>query len=150
MQCNLLLLMTAVAKLFGSLFNEMGRKCVVDCVVGVGVGVCVVIKVFELFLVVSVVVVDVAVARLRDERWPLVLYLREPLLLALVSLLVCDKLDESDDDDVFFLKFDEPVDDEDDNDDGDDADDVNDAADEFAPDKLDFEPFCCFFFGRYL
>lgn len=50
-------------------------------------------------------------------------------------MLVFDELDESDDDDEFFLKLDV-------------LDDV-----ELAPgddDVAALEPFCCFFFGRYL
>lgn len=60
-------------------------------------------------------------------------------------MLVCDELDESDDDDVFFLNVDV---DGDDADDGDADDDDGDTDDEFP--SLDLEPFCCFFFGRYL
>lgn len=68
-----------MAKLFGSLSNEMGRPmCAVavdNCAVAAaGVVVVVTNIVFELILVVSVVAVDVAVAaRLRDERWPFIL-----------------------------------------------------------------------------
>lgn len=63
-------------------------------------------------------------------------------------MLVCDELDESDDDDaVLFLKLD--VVDDDDNVDDDDAEDADDG-DADSPGELDFDPFCCFFFGRYL
>lgn len=79
----MLLAVAAVAKLFGSLSNKLGRNCVVVVVVVVdaadncasaGAAAVVVVTsiVFEWILVGGVVAVDVAVAaaRLRDARWP--------------------------------------------------------------------------------
>lgn len=57
---------------------------------------------------------------------------------------MCDELDESDDDDVFFLNVDDDIDEVDDG----DAD--GDPAAFPPPGELDLAPFCCFFFGRYL